>query len=140
MTIERMIELLNVEHQCMLRNAHGDCDRACASCDLVQDDGELHEMYTEVIALLKAQEPRVMTLEEVNRLEQNEVVWLEDNGIKEVIPAITVEHSHRYAQQSVCLMIVENPRLWVETFDYNGRWRCWTSEPTKEQREAAKWN
>ena len=57
MTIQRMIELLKIEHECMLRLSHDDCDRNCADCDLVQDDGDLHEMYTNVIALLKEQEP-----------------------------------------------------------------------------------
>lgn len=56
MTIQRMIELLEIEHECMLRNLHDDCDRNCADCDLVQDDGDLHEMYTDVIALLKEHE------------------------------------------------------------------------------------
>ncbi len=87
----------------------------------------------------QAQEPRVLELEEVDRLEQNEVVWLEDKGIEEIIPAIVVSHGHLYAQQSVCLMIVENPRLWIATFDYRERWRCWTFCPTEEQREATSW-
>lgn len=58
MTIQRMVELLEIEHECMLRGAHDDCDRNCADCELVQDDGDLHEMYTNVIALLKEQEPK----------------------------------------------------------------------------------
>lgn len=53
MTLERMIELLEIEHECMLRGSHDDCDRDCFNCNLVQDDGELHEMYTNVIVLLK---------------------------------------------------------------------------------------
>ena len=57
MTVERMIELLEIEKECVLRNASGECNRYCSGCDLLQDDTELHEMYTEVIALLKAQEP-----------------------------------------------------------------------------------
>lgn len=57
MTIQRMLELLEIEHECMLRGTHDDCDRNCADCDLVQDDDELHEMYTDVISLLKEQEP-----------------------------------------------------------------------------------
>ena len=56
-TIQRMIELLQIEHECMLRGSHDDCDRNCADCELVQDDYDLHEMYTDVIALLKDQEP-----------------------------------------------------------------------------------
>lgn len=58
MTIQRMIELLEAEHQCMLRNSHGDCDRKCEDCDLVQDDSELHEMYTDVIFALKEYEAK----------------------------------------------------------------------------------
>jgi len=53
MTIQRMIELLEIEHECMLRGSHDDCDRNCADCELVQDDGDLHEMYTNVIGLMK---------------------------------------------------------------------------------------
>lgn len=53
MTIERMIELLEIEHECMLRGSHNGCDRDCLNCDLVQDDGELHEMYTNVIEIMK---------------------------------------------------------------------------------------
>ena len=56
MTIERMIELLEIEHECMRRGAHSECDRDCARCELVQDDQELDEMYTGVIALLKEQD------------------------------------------------------------------------------------
>ena len=57
MTVERMIELLEIEKECVLRNASGECNRYCAGCDLLQDDTELHEMYTDALALLKAQEP-----------------------------------------------------------------------------------
>lgn len=80
MTIQRMIELLEIEHECMLRGSHDDCDRNCADCDLVQDDSDLHEMYTDVIALLK---------------EQNEMIpittvaeYLADNAP----PPLTVQH------------------------------------------------
>ena len=57
MTIQRMVDLLEIEHECMLRKSHNGCDWKCVDCDLVQDDGELHEMYSDVIELLKAQEP-----------------------------------------------------------------------------------
>ena len=55
MTIDRMIALLKIEHECMLRKAHDECDGKCEDCELVQDDGELHEMYTDVIGLLEGQ-------------------------------------------------------------------------------------
>lgn len=53
MTKERMVELLEAEHECMLRASHDDCDRKCEDCELVQDDDELHEMYTNVIWIVK---------------------------------------------------------------------------------------
>lgn len=71
MTIQRMIELLEIEHECMLRRAHDDCDRNCVDCELVEDDGDLHEMYTNVIAMLKEQgaiEPDVDVINEIDRL------------------------------------------------------------------------
>lgn len=60
MTVERMIELLEIEKECVLRNAIGECNRYCAGCDLLQDDTELHEMYTEALALLKAQDAQLV--------------------------------------------------------------------------------
>ena len=62
MTKERMIELLEIEHECMRRGAHNECDRDCARCELVQDDKELDEMYMGAIALLKEQEPKPVEL------------------------------------------------------------------------------
>lgn len=57
MTIAKIIELLEIEHECMLRKSRDACDSHCGICELVQDDGELHEMYTDVIAIMKAMEP-----------------------------------------------------------------------------------
>ena len=34
MTKGRIVELLEIEHECMLRASHGDCDRKCEDCDL----------------------------------------------------------------------------------------------------------
>jgi len=53
MTTERMIELLEIERQCVLRSAN--CNRNCTVCNLVQEDKELLEMYEGVINLLKEQ-------------------------------------------------------------------------------------
>jgi len=64
MTRQRMVELLEIEKECVRRNACGECNRACHICDLLQDDTELHEMYEEVIALVKAQEPKPPVVKE----------------------------------------------------------------------------
>ena len=34
-------------------SAHNGCNRECANCNLVQDDYELNEMYTDVISFLE---------------------------------------------------------------------------------------
>ena len=57
MTVQRMVEQFEIEHECMLRGSHGDCDRKCEDCELVQDDVELHEMYTNVIEMVRKQIP-----------------------------------------------------------------------------------
>lgn len=51
MTLNRIIELLSIERQCVERNISG-CDRNCAQCDLVQTDKDLIEMYSETINIL----------------------------------------------------------------------------------------
>ena len=60
MTITRIIELLKIEHKCMLRASHDECDRKCENCELVQDSQELHEMYTSVNKILKKREPMLV--------------------------------------------------------------------------------
>ena len=126
MTVERMIELLEIEKECVLRNASGECNRYCAGCDLLQDDTELHEMYTEAIALLRTQEPRVMTLEEYE-------AWI-DIPFTERNPVFHEERTKRGTVTS-----------WVNTtvcslHEYGKKDRCWTSRPTDKHREAEVWN
>ena len=58
MMLRRMIELLDIEHQCMLRKSCNGCDGKCENCELVQDDGELNEMYTDVIRHLQREYDR----------------------------------------------------------------------------------
>lgn len=120
MTNERIIELLEIEKECVLRNCCGECNRACHICELVQDDTELHEMYTEVIALLKAQEPHVMSLEEAKSAYVIEYRW--SGKMREV--------------GSKLLDINVDPL----NAEYGKIYRVWTSRPTDEQREATPWN
>lgn len=56
MTIQRMIELLKIEMQCVSRKVRTNC-YGCDECDLVQDDVELQLMYASVIELLQGLEP-----------------------------------------------------------------------------------
>jgi hypothetical protein len=133
MTVERMIELLEIEKECVRRNACGECNRACHICDLLQDDTELHEMYEEVIALLKAQEPRVIDFDDVIGGDE---CWLEAiNG--------ACGYADCYActgtgEVQVFRCNFDNPQ-YIKASDYLKTWRCWTSRPTDEQRKDVAW-
>ena len=56
MTTKRIIELLEIEHRCMVRGACNECNRDCGHCNLVQDDKELDEMYKNAIITMKKYE------------------------------------------------------------------------------------
>lgn len=59
MTLERALELLKIERECVLRQNGGGCQREqaesrldCWGCDLVQTDTEIIAMYNAVISLV----------------------------------------------------------------------------------------
>lgn len=136
MTRQRMVELLEIEKECARRNACGECNRSCHICDLLQDDTELHEMYEEVIALVKAQEPRVMTFEEVMS-DDTEIAWteaeFEDDEYAWFCPGIIIHRENAFESNAIGVSF-EGDRD-----NYGKEIRCWTSKPTKEQREAVPW-
>lgn len=49
MTYDRMLELLEIEHQCSQSN----CNRNCAMCELSQNADELDQMYTMALNILR---------------------------------------------------------------------------------------
>ena len=81
------------------------------------------------IEALKPQEPRVMTLEELNDLYSQETIWFEEKP----------NHTIKQLTQDgiVTLIFVGLLHNWN---GYGIVWRCWTSRPTDEQREEIPWN
>ena len=53
MGIEQIIEILNIEKECVKRNINKDCNKNCGSCDLVLEDDEILTAYTLAISILK---------------------------------------------------------------------------------------
>lgn len=89
------------------------------------------------IDALKAQEPRVMTLEEVLA---TEVVYAEDIDKAEIIPVLVSRRSHdRIVLVRAHLMGGPSHVIYPLISEYGKRWRCWTSRPTDAQREATPW-
>ena len=87
----------------------------------------------EALALLKAQEPRVMDFDDVVGGDE---CWLEAiNG--------ACGYADCYActgtgEVQVFRCKYDNPQ-YIMAKDYLKTWRCWTSRPTDAQREAVKW-
>ena len=92
----------------------------------------------DTLGLLKAQEPRLMSLEEV----------LASTG--KPVYVICEEHPDSYALVSgeiggrVALTYPGTPEgkdnmLWPIKAGYGSFWKCWTSPPSDVQREAAPW-
>ena len=107
--------------------------------------GRVYKEYCDVaenaIALLKEQEPRVMTLSEIEQSEEC-IVWFEDDQFNKNTP---------YNHAVVDGIDQRNGWVWLRTIgnmglqqrrdyeNYGKRWRCWTKRPAEDQRKAAKW-
>ena len=60
-SLPRLIELMEIERECIIRNTYNDCNRQCDQCDLVQDSAELISTYTRIISILDAMKERCPT-------------------------------------------------------------------------------
>jgi hypothetical protein len=98
-----------------------------------------HEMYAdyvfEALALLKAHEPRVLTLDEVKMLD-SDYYYLESmrspgKELREIVGA--------YGLTCVTWPSITWARQTMGDSGYAKTWRCWTSRPTEEEREAIPW-
>lgn len=93
-------------------------DEPC-NCPYEGDGGCIGSLMRDSLALLKAQEPRVMTLEEAKS-------------------AFVVEYrSGKMREVGSAMLDLDVDPLNAE---YGKIYRVWTSRPTDEQREATPWN
>ena len=90
------------------------------------------------IEALKAQEPRVLTLEEALA---TEVVYAEDIDKAEIIPVLVSRRAHdRIVLVRAHLMGGPSHVIYPLISEYGKRWRCWTSRPDEKTREATSWD
>ena len=104
------------------------------------------EMYVKIgrvsnsaIALLKEQEPRVMTLEDVKQAEVGTVVWLEWRIESKINSGIFFRLINKGIDDSLEFHVLDG-FVAARLACYGTEWRCWTSRPTDEQRKAVKWD
>lgn len=96
----------------------------------------------ETINMLKAQEPRVMTLIEVMAHDNRDgCIWYETIGIS---PAFVFCEGYRKQSGIIEILspyFLQKPQYhcFKRKEEYGKTWRCWTSRPTDEQRKVVKW-
>ena len=91
----------------------------------------VQKLLADALSLLKAQEPRVMTKEEI--IGWDGYIWFEFNGMK-AMKTVLIDHG----------MVREPFRGDYPTKELSWgicqeTWRAWTARPTNEQREATQW-
>ena len=125
---------------CMFGQPEGlGCDRVpCPYNDIEDCEGALHY---DALALLKAQEPHVMTIDDMRDLRYGDFAIIEQMpGI--IIPAIVADNIELNNNLTVLQVVtpLSNGRLNADYEYYGKTWRCWTSRPSTEQRESVKWD
>ena len=92
-----------------------------------------YPLLIDAITLLKAQELRVMTATEAYTADY---VYIEFDGV--ITPAIRTTNERDGHRESY-FATQQLGGDWMRWGDYGITWRCWTSRPTDEQREATPW-
>lgn len=129
-----MNELENVINglECCSKGDCADCDN-CTYRGVKTDVPCESTLMRNALALLKAQEPRVMTATEAYTADY---VYIEFDGV--ITPAIRTTNERDGHRESY-FATQQLGGDWMRWDDYGITWRCWTSRPTDEQREAVKW-
>lgn len=112
---------------------------ACKDCSKYGGDnaiGCMEELLEDALELLKAQEPRLMTLEEVKELNWDYCYLEEEVAKDKTLRAYIGKHRVK----CVTWPSIATCTLTYGDDSYGKRWRCWTEKPTEEQREAMPWD
>ena len=110
---------------------------ACPYNDGVENNVECKQKWADdALELLKEQEPRVMTLEEIKEGEPYRL------GVGKEFVTLPVICIHRYddAQKPYITFVWKCGTFSWMSEDYGKIWRCWSAKPTDEQRKAVAWN
>ena len=98
----------------------------------------LSERVKELESLLKAQEPRVMTLEEVLALPYDTPIYIENcDGLYgwDIFSGTTKDDDNDVVTGASWA----TAEYWSQD-EYGDTWRCWTARPDQAKREATPWN
>lgn len=112
----------------------------CGECSYYEIDDKPFEcrdaLLKDAFALLRVQEPRVLTYEETDAIAhqtEETAIYLERKSDKSLYAAIAGDTQGRVPNISW----LGEKRNYLS--EYGKTWRCWSSRPTDEQREAVQW-
>ena len=112
-------------------------------CPYKRDFGCRSQLSADALALLKAQEPRVMSLEEAQAaLHTERVVWTEceeKNGDKLLYVGLHMNGTDYFTMQDDSVMEETDLDGGMGAELYGKKYRLWTSQPSDELREATPW-
>lgn len=116
----------------------------CAHCKYSDVNGSgrgdrcKRDCAKDALALLKAQEPRVLSVADI--IDEHitpDIIWVERRHENDICAGVWQIDHYEMALEGVIddlgEEIAERPDA------YNTLWRCWTARPTDEQREAVPW-
>ena len=115
----------------------------CKNCPYNDEEEGLRcsnagNMLNDALTLLKAQEPHVMTPEEVEQIEEQGVVWCEykeRNNVPSMIETLVL-YGKTFESPDNYILLMEV----TDCDDYLKYYRFWNAKPTDKQREAVKWD
>lgn len=112
----------------------------CGDCPYQDNHVECkRRVVMDAHALLKEQEPRVMTVDEVR--DCVDYVWSEiftPMNERRCLIYCPIGQNQGYSEMAD--LHEDSGQSWARRWDNYGKtWRCWTSRPTEEQRKAVKW-
>lgn len=121
--------------ECIISAGNAGMRDDCANCIYPGGGDCVAPALRDALALLKAQEPRVMTIQEIKNAD---FCYLEVNGHDGVTPVLL---KHFIDDKYIHVTINGGSVYFFDiTCDVEKLVRCWTSRPTDEQREATPWN
>lgn len=137
---ERVIRALTF---CCYDIHDGDCNLDCPYYDACSVGSPVPAVLYDALALLKEQEPRVMTLEEFKLLPDESDVFLEEIDCIVVAATISRQCEKWGARTDVTFFYgIESTSYESDEYyneDYGRWWRCWTSRPSEQQMRDTKW-
>lgn len=110
----------------------------CTGCPYQRISPCQNKLVADALALLREQEPRVLTLEKIQS-GTVEVAWLECSDKEEVRAGLWFKRINEGEDEGIIIHVLDGFEG-LRTEVYGKTWRCWSAKPTPEQRKAVPWD